>query len=73
MGVSKPWYGRRPAFVAVTMDTPEQVKAFLDGQTAESIAQSFPVLTLEQVYGDEIEKQIVIWQEKEKLKGKQGE
>jgi uncharacterized protein (DUF433 family) len=27
------------------------VYAFLDGQTAESIAQSFPVLTLEQVYG----------------------
>ena len=27
------------------------VYAFLDGQTAESIQQSFPVLTLEQVYG----------------------
>lgn len=27
------------------------VYAFWDGQTAESIAQSFPVLTLEQVYG----------------------
>ncbi len=27
------------------------VYAFLDGQTAESIAQSFPVLALEQVYG----------------------
>ena len=27
------------------------VYAFLHGQTAESIAQSFPVLTLEQVYG----------------------
>ena len=27
------------------------VYAFLDGQTAESIAQSFPVLTLEEVYG----------------------
>ena len=27
------------------------VYAFLDCQTAESIAQSFPVLTLEQVYG----------------------
>jgi len=27
------------------------VYAFLQGQTAESIAQSFPVLTLEQVYG----------------------
>jgi uncharacterized protein (DUF433 family) len=26
------------------------VYAFLEGQTAESIAQSFPVLTLEQVY-----------------------
>ncbi len=27
------------------------VYAFLSGQTAESIAQSFPALTLEQVYG----------------------
>jgi uncharacterized protein (DUF433 family) len=27
------------------------VYAFLNGQTAESIAQSFPVLSLEQVYG----------------------
>jgi uncharacterized protein (DUF433 family) len=27
------------------------VYAFLSGQTAESIAQSFPVLQLEQVYG----------------------
>ena len=27
------------------------VYAFLDGLTAESIAQAFPVLTLEQVYG----------------------
>jgi len=27
------------------------VYAFLNGQTAESIGQSFPVLTLEQVYG----------------------
>jgi uncharacterized protein (DUF433 family) len=27
------------------------VYAFLEGQTAESITQSFPVLTLEQVYG----------------------
>lgn len=27
------------------------VHAFLDGQPAESMAQSFPVLTLEQVYG----------------------
>jgi uncharacterized protein (DUF433 family) len=27
------------------------VYGFLSGQTAESIAQSFPVLTLEQVYG----------------------
>lgn len=27
------------------------VYAFLDGQTPESIGQSFPVLTLEQVYG----------------------
>jgi uncharacterized protein (DUF433 family) len=27
------------------------VYGFVDGQTAESIAQSFPVLSLEQVYG----------------------
>ena len=27
------------------------VYAFLDGQASESIAQSFPVLTLEQIYG----------------------
>lgn len=27
------------------------VHAFISGQSAESIAQSFPVLTLEQVYG----------------------
>jgi uncharacterized protein (DUF433 family) len=27
------------------------IHAFLGGQTAESIAQSFPVLSLEQVYG----------------------
>jgi uncharacterized protein (DUF433 family) len=27
------------------------VSAFINGQTAESIAQSFPVLTLEHVYG----------------------
>ena len=27
------------------------VYAFLEGETAESIAQSFPVLSLEQVYG----------------------
>lgn len=27
------------------------VYAFLDGQTAEAIAQAFPVLTLEEVYG----------------------
>jgi uncharacterized protein (DUF433 family) len=27
------------------------VYAFLNGQTAESIAQSFPILNLEQVYG----------------------
>ena len=33
----------------VTLDS--IVYAFLNGQTAESIAQSFPVLTLEQVYG----------------------
>ena len=33
----------------VSLDT--IVYAFLDGQSAESIAQSLPVLTLEQVYG----------------------
>ncbi len=27
------------------------VYSFLDGQSAESVAQAFPVLTLEQVYG----------------------
>jgi uncharacterized protein (DUF433 family) len=27
------------------------VSSFLDGQSAEAIAQAFPVLTLEQVYG----------------------
>lgn len=27
------------------------VYAFLDGQTPESIAQSFPILTLEEIYG----------------------
>ena len=33
----------------VSLDS--MVYAFLGGQTAETIAQSFPVLTLEQVYG----------------------
>ena len=33
----------------VSLDS--MVYAFLSGQTAETIAQSFPVLTLEQVYG----------------------
>jgi len=37
------------AWTRVSLDS--IVYAFLDGQTAESIAQSFPVLTLEQVYG----------------------
>jgi uncharacterized protein (DUF433 family) len=37
------------AATRVTLDS--IVYAFLAGQTAESIAQSFPVLTLEQVYG----------------------
>lgn len=39
----------RIAGTRVSLDS--VVYAFLDGQTAESIAQSFPVLTLEQVYG----------------------
>jgi uncharacterized protein (DUF433 family) len=33
----------------VTLDS--IVYAFMEGQTAESIGQSFPILTLEQVYG----------------------
>src|SRR4030042_3330960 len=33
----------------VSLDS--SIYAFLSGQTAESIAQSFPVLTLEKVYG----------------------
>lgn len=41
--------GYRVAGTRVSLDS--IVYAFLDGQTAESIAQSFPVLTLEQVYG----------------------
>ncbi len=39
----------RVAGTRVSLDS--IVYAFLDGQTAESISQSFPVLTLEQVYG----------------------
>lgn len=39
----------RVATTSVSLDS--IVYAFLAGQTAESIAQSFPVLTLEQVYG----------------------
>lgn len=39
----------RIAGTRVSLDS--VVHAFWHGQTAESIAQSFPVLTLEQVYG----------------------
>ena len=39
----------RVAGTRVSLDS--IVHAFLSGQSAESIAQSFPVLTLEQVYG----------------------
>lgn len=35
--------------IRITLDS--LVYAFKNGQTAESIAQSFPFLTLEQVYG----------------------
>ena len=41
--------GYRVADTRVSLDS--IVYAFWGGQTAESIAQSFPVLTLEQVYG----------------------
>ena len=41
--------GYRVAGTRVSLDS--VVHAFWRGQTAESIAQSFPVLTLEQVYG----------------------
>ena len=37
--------------VASRVSLDSVVYAFLSGQSAESIAQSFPVLTLEQVYG----------------------
>lgn len=39
----------RVAGTRISLDS--VVYAFRDGQTAESIAQSFPLLTLEQVYG----------------------
>jgi uncharacterized protein (DUF433 family) len=39
----------RVAGTRVSLDS--IVHAFVSGQSAESIAQSFPVLTLEQVYG----------------------
>jgi uncharacterized protein (DUF433 family) len=39
----------RIAGTRVSLDS--VVYAFLDGQTAEAIAQAFPVLTLEEVYG----------------------
>lgn len=41
--------GYRVAGTRVSLDS--IVYAFLEGQTAEGIAQAFPVLTLEQVYG----------------------
>jgi len=41
--------GYRIAGTRVSLDS--IVYAFFSGQTAESIAQSFPVLSLEQVYG----------------------
>lgn len=41
--------GYRVAGTRVSLDS--IVYAFISGQSAESIAQSFPVLTLEQVYG----------------------
>ncbi|MGH8475263.1 MAG: DUF433 domain-containing protein [Methylococcales bacterium] len=41
--------GYRVAGTRVSLDS--VVVVFWRGQTAESIAQSFPVLTLEQVYG----------------------
>ena len=41
--------GYRIAGTRVSLDS--IVHAFLRGQTAEAIAQSFPTLTLEQVYG----------------------
>ncbi|MBI3990031.1 MAG: DUF433 domain-containing protein [candidate division NC10 bacterium] len=52
--MSKPYVEQRDggywvAGTRVSLDS--IVYAFLAGQTGESIAQSFPVLTLEQVYG----------------------
>ena len=39
----------RVAGTRISLDS--LVYAYLDGQTAEAIAQAFPLLTLEQVYG----------------------
>lgn len=52
--MSEPYVERRDggywvAGTRVSLDS--IVHAFWEGQTAESIAQAFPVLTLEQVYG----------------------
>ncbi|GAC1395919.1 MAG: hypothetical protein NVSMB56_10300 [Pyrinomonadaceae bacterium] len=47
--VEKNVQGFRVAGTRVSLDS--VVYAFLNGQTAEAIAQSFPALTLEQVYG----------------------
>lgn len=41
--------GYRVAGTSISLDS--IVYSFLDGQTAEGIAQAFPLLTLEQVYG----------------------
>jgi uncharacterized protein (DUF433 family) len=52
--MNKPYVEQREGvyWVATTRVSLDSiVYAFLAGQTAESIAQSFPVLTLEQVYG----------------------
>ena len=52
--MSKPYVEQRDGgywVVGTRVSLDSIVSAFLSGQTAESIAQSFPVLTLEQVYG----------------------
>jgi len=51
--MSKPYVEQRDGaywVVGARVSLDSIVYAFLSGQTAESIAQSFPVLTLEQVY-----------------------
>jgi uncharacterized protein (DUF433 family) len=52
--MSKPYVEQRDGgywVVGTRVSLDSIVSAFLSGQTAESIAQSFSVLTLEQVYG----------------------